>query len=229
MTSPVAFTSIILLVAAALAILVIYYRRDQRLRRTSRGALFAPSYDLFESYRVTQERSDYPVLTGRYRNHDFQIDAIVDTLTFRKIPVLWLRVTLLRSLPGIAATDILVRVQNNEFYSPANDLPFQLPVPGHWPPGAVAKTEDAEKAPPLDLLERHIDFFAAIEAKEMLVTPKGVRLVRLIDQGTRADYMVLRIADFRRVNLEPALLSDMMDRTIALADDIGRGITEQSP
>ena len=131
-------------------------------------------------------------------------------------------------LPGVAATDILVRVQNNEFYSPANDLPFQLPVPGHWPPGAVVKTEDADLAPPLDLLERHIDFFAAIEAKEMLVTPKGVRLVRLIDQGERAEYMVLRIADFRRINLEPAVLSDMMDRALALADDIGRVATDKS-
>ena len=164
MISPAALSVIFLLVVVALVILIAYWRRDQRLRRQVRGALFAPSYELFDSYRVTQERSDFPVLTGRYKGHDFQIDAIVDTLTFRKIPVLWLRVTLLRPLPGVAATDILVRVQNNEFYSPANDLPFQLPVPGHWPPGAVVKTEDADLAPPLDLLERHIDFFAAIEA-----------------------------------------------------------------
>lgn len=214
---------LVLLIAAALAVLVLYYRRDQQKRRASRGLLFQPAYDLFQSYRVVQERADFPVLTGRYRDHDFQIDAVIDTLTFRKIPVLWLRVTLLQALPGVAATDILVRVQNNEFYSPANDLAFQLPVPGHWPPGAQAKTEDPDHAPSLGLLERHIDFFDAIEAKEMLVTSKGVRLVRLIDQGERAEYMVLRIADFRAVALKAEILADMMDRCIALAEDLAKG------
>ncbi len=225
---PVANTlPIALLVAAALLALAFLYRREQRQRRLARGSLFAASYDLFESYRVTQERAEFPVLTGRYRGHDFQIDAVIDTLTFRKIPVLWLRVTLLKSLPGVAATDMLVRVQNNEFYAPANDLPFQLPTPAHWPQGAQIKTEDPDQAPALETLERHISFFDAIEAKELLVTPKGVRLVRLIDQGERAEYLVLRIADFRRVDLEPALLSDMMDRAIALADDIGRNATDR--
>ena len=114
-TAPASLLILALLIAAALAVLVLYYRRDQQRRRASRGALFEPAYGLFQSYRVVQERADFPVLTGRYRDHDFQIDAIIDTLTFRKIPVLWLRVTLLRALPGIAATDILVRVQNNEF------------------------------------------------------------------------------------------------------------------
>jgi hypothetical protein len=222
-TTPASLLILAFLIAAALFVLVGYYRRDQQKRRASRGALFEPAYGLFQSYRVVQERADFPVLTGRYRDQDFQVDAIIDTLTFRKIPVLWLRVTLLRALPGVAATDILVRVQNNEFYSPANDLAFQLPVPGHWPPGAQAKTEDPDQAPPLDLLERHIDFFGTIEAKEMLVTAKGVRLVRMIDQGERAEYMVLRIADFRSVDLKADVLADMMDRCIALADDLAKG------
>jgi len=222
-TAPASLTVLALLIAAALAVLIRYYRRDQQKRRASRGALFQPAYDLFQSYRVVQERADFPVLTGRYRDHDFQIDAVIDTLTFRKIPVLWLRVSLLRALPGVAATDILVRVQNNEFYSPANDLAFQLPVPGHWPPGAQVKTEDPDQAPPLDLLDRHIDFFGAIESKEMLVTAKGVRLVRMIHQGERAEYMVLRIADFRAIDLQPETLADMMDRCIALAEDLAKG------
>ncbi len=50
-------------------------------------------------------------------------------------------------------------------------------------------------------MDRHIDFLAVPEAKEMLVTPKGLRLVRLIEQGQRAEYMVLRIADFRDIQL----------------------------
>jgi hypothetical protein len=95
-----------------------------------------------------------------------------------------------------------------------------LPVPPHWPVGIHAKTDDSDRAPPRHVLDRHIDFFALPEAKEMLVTPKGVRLVRLIEQGQRAEYMVLRIADFRGGQLAPEALKDMMDRTIALCDDL---------
>lgn len=212
--------TVVILVAVALAILLALHRRDRRLRRQQRGTLFEPSYGLLQSYRVEQVGQDFPVLTGRYRDRDFHIDALIDTLTFRRLPVLWLRVSLLDPLPGVATTDILVRAQNNEFYAPGNDLPFQLPVPPHWPVGIHAKTDDSDRAPPRHVLDRHIDFFALPEAKEMLVTPKGVRLVRLIEQGQRAEYMVLRIADFRGGQLAPEALKDMMDRTIALCDDL---------
>lgn len=209
-----------LLIAAALVVLIWLHRRDRRLRRLERGTLFEPVYELFQSYRVEQTGQDFPILTGRYRDRDFHIDALIDTLTFRRLPVLWLRVSLLEALPGVATTDILVRAQNNEFYAPGNDLPFQLPIPPHWPVGAHAKTDDPDRAPQRHVLDRHIDFLALPEAKEMLVTPKGVRLVRLIEQGQRAEYMVLRIADFRGNPVAPDVLKDMMDRAIALGDDL---------
>lgn len=211
---------VVILIAVALAVLVLLHRRDRRLRRLQRGSLFEPSYELFQSYRVEQAGQDFPVLTGRYRDRDFHIDVLIDTLTFRRLPVLWLRVSLLDPLPSVATTDILVRAQNNEFYSPGNDLPFQLPVPPHWPDGIHAKTDDADRAPARHVLDRHIDFFALPEAKEMLVTPRGVRLVRLIEQGQRAEYMVLRIADFRGNQATPEMLKDLMDRTIALCEDV---------
>jgi len=113
-----------------------------------------------------------------------------------------------------------MRTQNNEFYAPSNDLPFQMPVPPHWPVGAHAKTDDPDHAPARDVMDRHIDFLALPEAKEILVTPKGVRLVRLMAQGQRAEYMVLRIADFRDIQLASDVLQDMMDRAIALYDDL---------
>lgn len=216
--------AILLLIAVPLALLVWMNRRDQGRRRRSRSALYEPAYDLFQSYRVEQRGADFPTLTGRYRDRNFHLDAVIDTLTFRRLPVLWLRVSLLEALPGMATTDILVRAQNNEFYAPGNDLPFQLPVPAHWPDGTHAKTDDPARAPARELLDRHMDFFALPQAKEMLVTPKGVRLVRLIDQGERAEYLVLRIVDFRGSQVSADVLRDMMDRCIALSDDLqGRG------
>lgn len=207
------------LIGLALFLLVLLYRRDTRRRTASRGRLFAPAYELFQSYRVEQVGQDFPSLTGRYRDQEFSIKVIVDTLTFRKIPVLWLQVTLLRALPGVATTDLLVRVQNNEFYAPANSLPYQLPQPPYWPDGVFVKTDDPARAPSVELLDRHMDFFSVPQAKEMLLTPKGARLVWMLDQGKRADYMVLRIADFAETALSAAQLQDLMDRCIRLAQD----------
>jgi hypothetical protein len=211
--------SVAALITLALGALILLYRRDKRHRQAARARLFEASYGLFQSYRVEQAGQHFPDLNGRYRDHEFRVDVIVDTLTFRKIPVLWLRVSLLRPLPGIATTDVLVRVQNNEFYAPANDLPYQLPQPAHWPQGLYVKTDNPERAPPLELLDRHLDYFAAPKAKEMLLTPRGVRLVWMLDQGKRADYMVLRIADFSEAALPADDMRDLLDRCINLADD----------
>lgn len=221
-------TTVAALIALALGVLILLYRRDKRRRTAFRAQLYVPSYALFQSYRVEQAGQDFPSLAGRYRDHDFRIEVIVDTLTFRKIPVLWLQVTLLRPLPGLATTDVLVRVQNNEFYAPANDLPYRLPQPPHWLDGIVVKTDDPDRAPSVELLDRHMDYFAVPQGKEMLLTPRGVRLVWMLDQGRRADYMVLRIADFAETALPAEGLRELMDRCIALAEDAAAEVGHRS-
>src|SRR5512134_4031809 len=132
---PAEFFWIIVIAAsgAGIAVLAAMYRRNRAAVQLRRGAIFAPAYDLFDSYRVTQNEISYPVLEGQYRGWTFHLDVIVDTLTFRKIPALWLRVSLLAPLPGVATLDILVRAQNTEFYSPANDLPHLIRPRAGWP------------------------------------------------------------------------------------------------
>jgi hypothetical protein len=208
------------LVAVALAILAALYRRNRAAIRKLRGAAFAPAYGLFSTYRVTQSGVDYPELAGRYRDHDFRIDAIVDTLTFRKLPVLWLRVSLLAPAPGRSTLDILVRSQNVEFYSPSVDLPHRIePLPG-WPDGALVRTDDPDRLPDRRTIDRHIGYFATPQAKEMLITPKGIRLVYMLDQARRAEYLVLRQAEFESPQVSEPLLKDLMDRLIALHRDL---------
>ena len=211
---------VLALAAAGIAALAIMHRRNRTAVRSRRAALFAPAYDLFSAYRVTQHGIDYPLLTGQYRGWSFHIDAIVDTLTVRKLPVLWLRVSLVAPLPGRSTLDILVRSQNAEFYSPANDLQHALPgLPG-WPLDAVVRTDDPQRAPDLAAIDRHMSVFARPATKELLVTAKGVRLVHMLDQGRRAEYLVLRQAEFEHASVDPDTLQDLMDRTIALYEDL---------
>jgi hypothetical protein len=207
----------------AVAVLTWIYRRDRGKLRALRAALFVPAYDLFESYRVTQESVDFPQLRGRYRGQEFLVDAVVDMVTFRKLPSLWLRVSLLAPVPFRGTLDIMVRSQNVEFYSPANDLPHAIEAPAHWPAGAIVKTDNPEGMPPAELIDPHMTFFAAPKAKEILVTPKGVRLVYQADQGTRAEYLVLRSANFASPQVPAELLRGLLDRAIALHQDLVGG------
>lgn len=213
---------LVILVAsiAAIGILAAMQRRYRRHLTTQRAGIFAPAYDVLETYRVTQDGIGFPEMHATYRGHAFHVDAIVDTLTFRKLPVLWLRVSLLAPLPGLAMLDVLVRSQNAEFYSPSSSLPHRLePRPG-WPADAMVRTDNEGRLPDLAVLDRQIGMFDEPRTKELLIAPKGVRIVRMLDQARRAEYLVLRQAEFESAQVTADLLRDLMDRTIAIHQDL---------
>src|SRR5215472_1419397 len=85
--------------AAALIALTWLYRRDRERFRRLRGGFFSGCLDLFEQYRVVQDDVDFPVLTGRYRGHEVRLEPIVDHMTMRKLPSLWLQVSLIAPVP----------------------------------------------------------------------------------------------------------------------------------
>ena len=57
-------------VLAGVAVLVMLYRRDRRLLKAQRAKFFDLCLDLFQTYRVTQGGPVYPLLSGRYRDHE---------------------------------------------------------------------------------------------------------------------------------------------------------------
>ena len=59
---------------------------------------------------------------------------------------------------------------------------------------------------PLDIIAGHLDIFADGRAKELLITPNGVRIVWLLAEADRARYGVFRQAEFGDAKLDPALI-----------------------
>ncbi len=214
----------ILIVLMVLAVIGLgwIYRRDRRRLRARRGALFSDCRDLLESVEERQDDIDYPVLTGRYQGYAVHIDAVIDHIAVRKVPSLWLRVSLLAPLPHLPMLDILMRAHNVEFFSPSSELPHRLDAPVGWPNEAMIRTDDPERLPPADLLVPHMTFFERPQAKEMLITPKGVRLVFQASQGDKLHYQVLRQADFENPVLAHELLRDLLDRLVALHNDLAQ-------
>lgn len=188
--------------------------------------MFDACLPLFETYRVTQDAVYFPVLTGRYRGQEVRLEPVADHIVIRKIPSLWLRVSVMGEVPFRGALDFLVRPENVEFYSPYTKLEERVPVPPEWPQFARLRSDDSERMPPLELVSRHMGFFDDPKAKELLITPRGVRLVYQVNQSIRAHYMVLRQTHFENLSLAPELVTSLLDRALALYVDLN---SEEQP
>ena len=70
--------------------------------------------------------------------------------------------------------------------------------------------------PPLAVMAQHRYLFEDQRLKEMLVTPKGVRVVYQVQQAERAKYAVLRQIEFADNTLPPALARRLLDTVLAI-------------
>jgi hypothetical protein len=193
------------------------YARDARRQRRQRAALFSQCLDLFQSYRVTQRGNDFPTLEGRYRGLEVRLEPVLDTVAWRKLPSLWLKATLLVPNAVTGVLDLLVRPQGVEFFSPAAELAYRVPVPESWPQHAILCTDDIAAMPQLRTLEAYATLFCDPRMKELLITPRGTRLVRQLWQAERAEYLVLRQAKFLSTCAEPQVVESLLEALIGIS------------
>ena len=184
----------VLVLFAALAVLPSLYAWDAARARRRRTDFFTDSLALFDCYRVSATGQAFPVLEGRYRGHEVRLEPVLDDMAWRKLPSLWLKATVFKPNPARAVLDFLMRPQGGEFFSPSGDMVHRLPIPPGWPQNAIL-CADCKEAP-LSGLVSHMTLFADPRAKELVLTPRGVRLVYQAAQGNRAHYLALRQAKF---------------------------------
>jgi hypothetical protein len=203
--------------AAAFAFLALQHWRQRSAVRAARGAIYDDCTGLIESPRIEQHGTQFPSLQGSYEGKRIRLDALIDSAGMRKLPSVWLQVNVLEALPIESTLDLLVRPQNTEFFSPSAQLPLRLEIPAGWPEHAILKSDRntaAELPPRIDAQVREL--FADVRCKELLVTPKGVRIVYQLAQAERADYLVLRAMVFDGVRVSPELLTQLARSALAL-------------
>jgi hypothetical protein len=200
---------------AALLVLPALYVRDSARERRRRGNWFAEALPLLDSYRVTQQGQGWPVLTGRYHGVEVRLEPVLDDMAWRKLPSLWLKATVLAPNPSRGTLGLLVRARGGEFYSPTAEMTHRLPLPKAFPSDSMLCSDCAQTAP-VQAVESQIDAFDDPRMKELVVTPKGVRLVYQAAQGERADYLVLRQARFAQGTGDAALIKSLLGRAIAI-------------
>src|SRR5262249_14879782 len=132
---------ILALCALGGTILWLIYRRDRARTKAVRGSYFDDCRSLFADCRVSQSGSDFPILDGSYEGHRIRLEPVVDHMGVRKLPSLWLKVSVLGALPLDGTIDFLARPQNTEFYSPSERLPLTLRIPTGWPQHALLRTD----------------------------------------------------------------------------------------
>ena len=160
------------------------------------------------------------LLTGRYRGLPVQVQTVTDTLAVRKLPSLWLMVTIPEPLPLKATFDLMMRPTGPTTFSNFDHLPVTIGRPPDFPEHAVVRTDDPDHLLPAHVVAAHLEALFAPRGKELLISPKGIRMVIQMAEADRARYGVFRQADFGEMALDPALLKDILDRLIALRGDI---------
>lgn len=194
--------------------------RESRTRAQSRAGYFDAVKPLFEGGETRVQPTGFPRMTGRREGLAFDLQAIPDTLTFRKLPALWVLVTLPEPLPLEATLDLLARPSGNEPFTKFATLPQSLPTPANLPKEIAIRTEDATRIPPPDLIAAHAELFQDPRVKELVLSPKGLRIVILAEEADRGRYLIFREAEMGGTPLPPSRLEPLLDRLAAIRKDV---------
>ena len=159
---------------------------------------------------------------GTWNGARAQVRTIVDTLATRKLPARWLSVTVTEpvDVPGIF--DMMMRPGSPTTFSNFDHLDHTLPKAAALPAEAVLRTDRKGVVFPQDVIAAHSALFAEGRAKELLITPKGVRIVWLLAEAERARYGVFRQAAFGDAGLDPALIEKLLVAAAALREAINQ-------
>jgi hypothetical protein len=114
-------------------------------------------------------------------------------------------ITLPEPQPVDATFDLMMRAAGPSTFSNFDFLEHVIPRPGDFPEHAMIRTDDPSKAPAPAKILPHLDLFFGTQAKELLISPKGLRIVAQAAQADRARYTVLREASFGDVVIDADL------------------------
>lgn len=215
------FNPLIAAAAAALAVwLAFRLVRAARDRRAARAGYFEALKPLFDGGETRLQPTGFPRMSGRRGGLTFDLQALPDSLTFRKLPALWVMVSLPAPMPVAATLDIMSRPSGQEPFTHFTTLPQMLPTPDCLPASLAVRSDDAGGVPPESLLAAHAGLFADANVKELLISPKGLRVVILAEEADRGRFLIFRDAEMGMSPLSPARVAPLLDRLAALRADL---------
>ena len=159
---------------------------------------------------------------GSWNGQRVQVRTIVDTLATRKLPARWLSVSITEKVAVPATFDMMMRPGSPTTFSNFDHLQHTLPKAPGFPAEAVLRTDRRGTRFPQGIIAEHLESFSEGRAKELLMTPNGVRIVWLLAEAERARYGVFRQAAFGDAQIDPALIERLLTSLSALRDAINK-------
>lgn len=201
--------------------------RAQRRRARERAGYLAACSALFDQPVVAIQPSGFPRLSGCHEGHAFDIQIVPDTLSVRKLPALWVLVSLPETLPTYDTVDLMMRPSGHETFSNFSRLPVQVQAPHGFPLDCAIRTDAAGPVPWSDNLRDVLGAVDERRLKEVLVAPKGVRIVFLAEEAPRTRYLLYRDAEVGRSPLSPAMLAPFLAAATSLRDAVVQDMTDR--
>lgn len=211
-------TTIGILAGLGLAFLLVRQLLAASARRAAEpDILFGQVQNILENPRLESTGTVGVLrLLGEWNGLPVQVQTVVDTLAVRKLPSLWLMVTIPEPLPLHSTFDLMMRAAGPTSFSNFDLLPHAVLVPSGFPEHAAIRTDDPAHLLPAHVIAPHLGAFDNPRMKELLISPKGLRLVKQMAEADRARYGVFRQADFGAAVLEASTLQDMLVRLAAI-------------
>jgi hypothetical protein len=195
------------------------WRESVRLGRLRRQMLDAAS-GVVTDVSETQLPTGFVKLTGTYRGAPVVLEPVVDTLSVRKLPVLWLMATVPAPVAVGGTFDLLMRASGTEVFSRYHQLAHSIDVPEGFPEWAGIRSDDPGGLPPFDVISRYLQRFRDGHGKELLITPKGLRMVVMVDQADRGGYLIFRDTRFETATVTAEFVRGILDDLHALRADL---------
>lgn len=171
---------------------------EHRHAMLQRRRLLDEAYDLLDEPAIDIAPDQFPIVTGRIEDgRQVRIELIADTMVTRRLPQLWLKVTLsegeTRNGPTFGA---LARPTGSEYYSLVHGLPEWLAPPETG--NSLLMRGDGRQTPnQAALVNAHFrTLFADPQVKEAVIAPNASRVIYQASQGERTAHMFLRQARF---------------------------------
>jgi hypothetical protein len=196
--------------------------REHRSALKLRNGMLDSALGLLTDAQISIARDQFPILMGRLPDQrQIKIELIADTLVCRRLPQLWLKVTLSeRSQVRRPTIGALARPTGAEFYSLVHDLPQWIEPPQTDTPLLMRGDGSASGMQIARAAAMFQDLFSDPAVKEAAITPRGVRLIRQAAQGDRGAHLLLRQTRFPVTEISPELVCTAIAEAEALSETL---------
>lgn len=208
-------TLLILVITAMCIYLYTLYQREIAKTRHDKSHIFDDCIDLLLGAKLSPQGVNFPKLRGQFAGYEVLLELVADTLAVRKVPPLWLLTTIKGNSVTKGSLDLIVRPQNNEFYSPAWQWEGHLQTPAHWPAHTMIKYQETPAN--VEILNQFVpSLFNDESTKELLVMPSALRIAHMVKQADRGEYMLMRNSVFDAIPLEKTLVKRLINDAIQI-------------